>query len=34
VIPLSEVSGIITERTADNALIKPFEKGDVVVIRA
>ncbi|HEX4319309.1 MAG TPA: DeoR/GlpR family DNA-binding transcription regulator [Acidobacteriaceae bacterium] len=34
VIPLSEVSGIITERTADKALTKPFEKRDVVVIRA
>jgi hypothetical protein len=28
------VSGIITERTADKALTKPFEKRDVVVIRA
>jgi DeoR/GlpR family transcriptional regulator of sugar metabolism len=34
VIPLSEVSGIITERSADKSLTKPFEKRDVVVIRA
>jgi DeoR/GlpR family transcriptional regulator of sugar metabolism len=34
VAPLSEVSGLIVERGVDKALVKPFEKRDVVVIRA
>jgi DeoR/GlpR family transcriptional regulator of sugar metabolism len=34
VVGLDEVSGIIVERTVDKALIKPFEKRDVVVIKA
>jgi DeoR/GlpR family transcriptional regulator of sugar metabolism len=34
VIPLEEVSGIITERGAEKALTKPFEKLGITVIRA
>lgn len=34
VVPLDEVSGIITERGADKALIKPYEKRKIAVIRA
>jgi len=34
VIPFEEVSGIITERTADKALLKPFEQKRIAIIRA
>jgi DeoR/GlpR family transcriptional regulator of sugar metabolism len=34
VVPLSEISGIITERSADAALTLPFEKLSITVIRA
>jgi DeoR/GlpR family transcriptional regulator of sugar metabolism len=34
VVPLDEVSGIITERGADKALTKPYEKRKIAVIRA
>jgi DeoR/GlpR family transcriptional regulator of sugar metabolism len=34
VVPLNEISGIITERAAEKALTKPFEKLGIAVIRA
>jgi DeoR/GlpR family transcriptional regulator of sugar metabolism len=34
VVPLSEISGIITERAADEALTRPYEKLRIPVIRA
>jgi DeoR/GlpR family transcriptional regulator of sugar metabolism len=34
IVPLSEISGIITERTADATLIRPYEKLKIQVIRA
>jgi DeoR/GlpR family transcriptional regulator of sugar metabolism len=34
VVPLSEISGILTERAADKARIKPFEKMKIAVIQA
>ena len=34
VVPLEEVSGIITEKAGDKGLTKAFEKMGVVVIRA
>ena len=34
VVPLDEVSAIITERGADKALTKPYEKRKIAVIRA
>ncbi len=34
VVPLAEISGIITERTADPALIRPYEKLKIPVTRA
>jgi DeoR/GlpR family transcriptional regulator of sugar metabolism len=34
VVPLDEISGIITERAADAALIRPYEKMKIPVIRA
>ena len=34
VVGLSEISGIITERAAEKALTKPFEKLGIVVMRA
>jgi DeoR/GlpR family transcriptional regulator of sugar metabolism len=34
VVPLDEISGIITERAADDALTRPYEKMKIPVIRA
>jgi DeoR/GlpR family transcriptional regulator of sugar metabolism len=34
VVPLGEISGIITERTADPALTRPYEKLKIIVTRA
>jgi len=34
VVGLDEISGIITEKSADKALTKPFEKMKITVIRA
>src|SRR5271170_5480977 len=34
VVPLNEISGIITERAADAALTRPYEKLKIPVIRA
>jgi DeoR/GlpR family transcriptional regulator of sugar metabolism len=34
VVPLSEISGIITERAADPALTRPYEKLKIAVTRA
>jgi len=34
VVPLSEISGIITERSAEKALLRPYEKLGITVTRA
>jgi DeoR/GlpR family transcriptional regulator of sugar metabolism len=34
VVPLSEISGIITEKSADTALTAPYEKLGITVTRA
>ena len=34
IVPLAEVSGIITERTVDEALIRPYEKLKIPITRA